>query len=71
MFKEAMAWSILYIGIAVSFGIWVWSYFGSVLGTEYLAAYLVEKSLRSITYLSSLSFLRNLQFLAFIIREFF
>ncbi len=45
MFKEAMAWSILYIGIAVSFGVWVWSYFGSVLGTEYFAAYLVEKSL--------------------------
>lgn len=44
-FKEAAAWSIFYIGIAVGFGLWVWNYFGSVLGTEYFAAYLVEKSL--------------------------
>ena len=45
MFKEAAAWSIFYIGIAVGFGAWVWNYFGSTLGTEYFAAYLVEKSL--------------------------
>jgi tellurite resistance protein TerC len=45
MFKEAAAWSIFYIGIAIGFGIWVWNSFGSVFGTEYFAAYLVEKSL--------------------------
>lgn len=45
MFKEAAAWSIFYIGIAVGFGVWVWKSFGSVFGTEYFAAYLVEKSL--------------------------
>lgn len=45
MFKEAAAWSIFYIGIAVGFGVWVWNYSGSVFGTEYFAAYLVEKSL--------------------------
>ena len=45
MFKEAAAWSIFYIGIAVGFGIWIWNSFGSVFGTEYFAAYLVEKSL--------------------------
>lgn len=44
-FKEAAAWSIFYIGIAVGFGVWIWNHFGSVLGTEYFAAYLVEKSL--------------------------
>jgi len=45
MFKEATLWSISYIGIAVAFGAWVWSAYGSQFGTEYFAAYLVEKSL--------------------------
>ncbi len=45
MFKEAILWSIFYIGIAVIFGVWVWSNYGSQFGTEYFAAYLVEKSL--------------------------
>lgn len=44
-FKEAAGWSIFYIAIAVAFGIWVRSSFGSEYGTEYFAAYLVEKSL--------------------------
>jgi tellurite resistance protein TerC len=45
MFKEAAGWSIFYIGVAIAFGIWVWQTAGSVYGTEYFAAYLVEKSL--------------------------
>jgi tellurite resistance protein TerC len=45
MFKEAALWSIFYIGIAIGFGIWVWQSSGSQFGTEYFAAYLVEKSL--------------------------
>lgn len=45
MFKEATLWSIFYIGIAIIFGMWVWSSYGSQFGTEYFAAYLVEKSL--------------------------
>ena len=45
MFKEATLWSVFYIGIAVIFGLWVWSNYGSQFGTEYFAAYLVEKSL--------------------------
>jgi len=45
MFKEAVGWSLFYIGIAVAFGIWVWQQYGSTSGTEYFAAYLVEKSL--------------------------
>jgi tellurite resistance protein TerC len=44
-FKEAAAWSIFYIGIAVGFGIWIWQRYGSTSGTEFFAAYLVEKSL--------------------------
>ncbi len=44
-FKEAAGWSIFYIGIAIIFGIWVWQTAGSEFGTEYFAAYLVEKSL--------------------------
>ena len=44
-FKEAASWSIFYIGIAIAFGIWVWQSAGSQFGTEYFAAYLVEKSL--------------------------
>ncbi len=45
MFKEAAGWSIFYIGVAIIFGIWVWQTAGSQFGTEYFAAYLVEKSL--------------------------
>jgi tellurite resistance protein TerC len=45
MFKEAAIWSIFYIGIAIGFGVWVWQTAGSQYGTEYFAAYLVEKSL--------------------------
>jgi tellurite resistance protein TerC len=44
-FKEAAAWSIFYIGVAIGFGILVWALSGSEFGTQYFAAYLVEKSL--------------------------
>jgi tellurite resistance protein TerC len=44
-FKEASFWSIFYIGVAVAFGVWVWSQFGDQFGKEYFAAYIVEKSL--------------------------
>jgi tellurite resistance protein TerC len=44
-FKEAAIWSVFYIGVAIGFGAWVWSAYGSSFGTEYFAAYLVEKSL--------------------------
>jgi len=44
-FKEAAGWSIFYIAVAIGFGLWVWQSAGSVFGTEYFAAYLVEKSL--------------------------
>lgn len=44
-FKEAAGWSIFYIAVAIGFGVWVWRSAGSQFGTEYFAAYLVEKSL--------------------------
>lgn len=43
--KEATAWSLLYVAVAIVFGLvvmWAW---GAEWGTEYFAAYLVEKSL--------------------------
>jgi tellurite resistance protein TerC len=45
MFKEAAGWSIFYIALAIGFGLWVWQSAGPQYGTEYFAAYLVEKSL--------------------------
>jgi tellurite resistance protein TerC len=45
MFKEAAVWSVFYIAVAIAFGIWVFSNYGNQFGTEYFAAYLVEKSL--------------------------
>lgn len=44
-FKEALLSSLFYIAIAIAFGIFIWSWQGSQLGSEYFAAYLVEKSL--------------------------
>lgn len=45
MFREAALWSIFYIGVAVAFGVWIWMSQGDAFGTQYFAAYLVEKSL--------------------------
>ncbi len=44
-FKEAIVWTLFYVGISIGFGMWVWSYFGSSSGLEYFAAYTVEYSL--------------------------
>ena len=44
-FKEALSWTCFYVSTSVAFGLWVWNYFGSTFGTEFFAAYLVEKSL--------------------------
>ena len=44
-FREALLWSIFYVGIAVAFGIGMLIWQGSAAGSEYFAAYLVEKSL--------------------------
>lgn len=44
-FREATAWSVFYIAIALAFGLWFMSTYGTQLGSEYFAGYLVEKSL--------------------------
>ncbi|HEU5483414.1 MAG TPA: TerC family protein [Microlunatus sp.] len=44
-FREATAWSVFYIGVAVAFGIWFTMAYGGELGTQFFAGYLVEKSL--------------------------
>lgn len=43
--KKAGIQSVLYISIAVLFGVGVWVFGGSQVGTEFFTAYLVEKSL--------------------------
>lgn len=44
-FREAAAWSLLYIGVAVAFGVVLGLVAGWDVGTQYFAGYLVEKSL--------------------------
>jgi len=44
-FKEALSWSIFYIAIAIAFGIALFIWEGPDYGTQFFAAYLVEKSL--------------------------
>jgi tellurite resistance protein TerC len=44
-FREATAWSVFYVLVAVLFGAWFAYAYGADLGTEYFAGYLVEKSL--------------------------
>ncbi len=44
-FKEALAWSIVWIGLAVAFNVGVWLWFGPQKGLEFATGYLIEKSL--------------------------
>jgi tellurite resistance protein TerC len=44
-FREAAAWSIFYIAVAIAFGLVFASIAGWTYGTEYFAGYIVEKSL--------------------------
>jgi tellurite resistance protein TerC len=43
--KEALAWTGLWVGLGVAFGILVWAWRGGEPGGEYLAGYLIEWSL--------------------------
>ncbi|HET9988021.1 MAG TPA: hypothetical protein VFQ65_05870, partial [Kofleriaceae bacterium] len=43
--RRALAWSFAWIGVAVGFGVFVTLQFGSELGEQWFAAYLLEKSL--------------------------
>ncbi len=44
-FKEAVAWSVFYIAVAIVFGVVFTSIAGGDFGTQYFAGYIVEKSL--------------------------
>jgi tellurite resistance protein TerC len=44
-FREAAAWSVFYVAVAVGFGVWFAMAYGGDLGTQYFAGYIVEKSL--------------------------
>lgn len=44
-FREATAWSVFYIMVAVLFGVWFTMNYGGDFGTQYFAGYIVEKSL--------------------------
>jgi tellurite resistance protein TerC len=43
--REATFWSVLYIGVALVFGVALWAGVGPTAGTEYFAGWVVEKSL--------------------------
>jgi tellurite resistance protein TerC len=43
--REAGTWSAVYVGIALLFGVGVWVFGGSTMGTEYFAGYVTEKAL--------------------------
>jgi tellurite resistance protein TerC len=44
-FREAAAWSVFYVAVAIGFGIWFTMTYGGDYGTQYFTGYLVEKSL--------------------------
>ncbi|MGH4012133.1 MAG: TerC family protein [Pseudonocardiaceae bacterium] len=44
-FREATAWSVFYIGVAIAFGVWFAMTYGGDFGTQYFTGYIVEKSL--------------------------
>jgi tellurite resistance protein TerC len=44
-FREATLWSVIYVVVALAFGVGLWVFMGSQPATEYFAGWLVEKSL--------------------------
>lgn len=44
-FREATAWSVFYIAVAIAFGVYFMATYGTDFGTQYFAGYIVEKSL--------------------------
>ncbi|MDQ4138796.1 MAG: hypothetical protein M3116_08145, partial [Actinomycetota bacterium] len=43
--REAATWSAVWVAMGLAFGVVVWVWQGSTAGGEYLAGYLIEKSL--------------------------
>ena len=44
-FREALAWSAVWVALALAFNLAVWRWFGPTKGLEFLTGYLVEKAL--------------------------
>ncbi len=44
-FKEAMAWSAIWISLSLLFNVWLYFWFGKKMALEFLSGYLIEKSL--------------------------
>jgi tellurite resistance protein TerC len=44
-FKEAAAWSILWVSLGIGFGVYVWLEFGAEFGQQYFSGFVIEKSL--------------------------
>jgi tellurite resistance protein TerC len=42
---EAAVWSVIYLGIAILFGVGAWIFGGTTMGSEYFAGYVTEKAL--------------------------
>ncbi|HKM83208.1 MAG TPA: TerC family protein [Candidatus Acidoferrum sp.] len=43
--REAALWSIVWVGLAVGFGYFVWHWYGAQRGLEYFTGYVIEKAL--------------------------
>jgi tellurite resistance protein TerC len=43
--REALLWSAIWIGLALTFGFFVWRWYGPQRGLEYYTGYLIEKAL--------------------------
>ncbi|HEU5162004.1 MAG TPA: TerC family protein [Thermoanaerobaculia bacterium] len=44
-FREALTWSVVWVGVALLFNAWVYTRFGAEKGLEFLTGYLIEKAL--------------------------
>jgi tellurite resistance protein TerC len=43
--REALAWSVIWVALALAFGAGLWHHYGEQRGLEYLTGYLIEKAL--------------------------
>jgi tellurite resistance protein TerC len=43
--REAARWSVVWVGLAVGFGYFVWHWYGAQRGLEYFTGYVIEKAL--------------------------
>jgi len=43
--REALGWSLTWIGLATAFGWWIWHFYGRQTGLEFFTGYVIEKAL--------------------------